>query len=524
MYTNLEELYEKIEFFYEAAGGLKRRLRIFMTTKYKVIFGFLLMLLLLGGVSFIGYQGFNNASDSFAEYDRLSKFNVNTSDIELSVFKSAYEVNRALVINDFSLMDKGMDAIKRAKDLVDDSLALVHKPERKQTLEEMQAYLDKYAVLITAVKDGYVDAHNEYDNKITPSFQKMTEAFDSISGMAQNVGNLQVLYGISLAWDDVAHAAIWVGSFAETYDPNDGDKANEYLENAAKAVSAIGSQLITEEGRRTYAVFMDQFRNFADSFKQMEEVILAGNKNMDEMRNLRNSLLEKTNMLNKDMDATMREYSAQTLASNVSMQKMLLGVGSVGLVLGILFAVLIITSVVRMLSHLSKFAGQIANGDFKAKLEIKEKGEVGQTIAAILEIPATLNSMADEYNRLERQVEEGYLDVRGNVSKFSGGFADLVQGTNHILESMGVILNNIPSPMVMLNKDLKAAYLNQMAQNLVGTDYKGRSCEEMFHREDYGTETCGLRNAVRSNEIHSSETVAHPKGQRMDIRYTRLSL
>ena len=482
------------------------------------------MLLLLAGVSFIGYQGFRNASAGFVEYDRLSKFNVNTSDIESAVYKSAYEVNRALVINDFSLMDKGAAAISQAKDLVDDSLALVHRPERKETLEKIRLDLDKYADLVTAVKSGYVSAQNEYANSITPSFQKMTEAFDGISEQARNVGNLQVLYSISLAWDDVAHAAIWVGSFAETYSPDDAAEAAKYLTLASEAVNAIGSQLITDEGRKMYATFMDQFKNFTASFKQMEEVILAANKNMADMRNLRNSLLEKTNTLNKDVDANMREYGAETLASNASMQKLLLSVSAVGLVLGILFAVMIISGVVRVLSRLSRFAGQIANGDFKAKLDIKEKGEVGQTVAAIMEIPATLNTMADEYRKLERRVEEGSLDVQGDTSKFSGGFADLVQGTNHILERIGIILNNIPSPMVMLDKDLKAAYLNKAAQDLAGADYKGKSCEEMFCREDYGTEACGLKNAVRTNEIHSGETVAHPKGKRMDIRYTAIPM
>ncbi len=495
-----------------------------MTTKYKVIAGFLLVLLLLAGVSFIGYQGFGEASANFTEYDRLSKFNANTSDIEGAVYKSAYEVNRALVINDFSLMDKGGEAIKQAKSLTDDSLALVHKPDRKEILQEMRTVLDTYGGLVTAVKGGYVKAYDEYTNSITPSFQKMTEAFDGITNQARNVSNLQVLYSISLAWNDVAHAAIWVGAFAETYNPEDAAKANKYLQNAAASVGAIGSQLVTDEGRRIYSAFMDQFKNFTSSFKQMEDIILAANKDMDDMRTLRNGLLEETSKLSADVNASMREYGVQTLESNSATQHLLLSVSAVGLVLGILFAVLIILGVVKVLAQLSRFAGEIAKGNFAAKLSIKEKGEVGQTVAAIMEIPATLNNMAEEYHRLERQVEEGYLDVRGDTSKFSGGFAALVQGANNILERMGVIFNNIPSPMVMLNKDLKASFLNKMAQDLAGADYKGKTCEEMFCREDYGSDACGLRNAVHTNEIHSGETVAHPRGRRMDIRYTAIPM
>ena len=149
-----------------------------MTTKYKVIAGFLLMLLLLASVSLIAYRGFGSASDRFGEYDRLSKFNVNLSDIESSIYKSAYEVNRAIVTNDFTLMDTGGEAIKRAIALVDDCLTLVHLPERKQILEKMRGSLEKYNGLIGDVKNGYMAALSEYGDKISPSFQSMTAAFD----------------------------------------------------------------------------------------------------------------------------------------------------------------------------------------------------------------------------------------------------------------------------------------------------------------------------------------------------------
>ena len=482
------------------------------------------MLLLLASVSFIASQGFDSASDRFGEYDRLSKLNVNLSDIESSIYKSAYEVNRAIVINDFSLMDKGGEAIKRATDLMDACLAIVHKPERKQALEGMRTALEKYTGLIADVKSGYAAAMSEYKEKISPSFQSMTEAFDRMSDQAWGVGNAQALHSITQAWDNIAHAAVWMGSFAETYNHDDSVQADKYLAEAAKTVAGLGAQLITDEGRKAYAAFMEQYNTFETGFKHMESTITTGNQDMDAMRNIRNALLDQITTLNKDVDANMREYGAETLAANASTQSPVLTVSAAGLIISIVFAALIIMGLVRVLSRMSRFAGEISKGNFSAKLDIKEKGEVGATVQAILEIPATLNDMAAEFSTLERRVEEGYLDVQGDVSKFSGGFANLVRAANNIMDRMGVIFDNIPSPMVMLNSDLKAAYLNKVAQDLAGADYKGKTCEEMFCREDYGTETCGLRNAVRTTEIHSGETVAHPRGRRMDIRYTAIPM
>ena len=145
-------------------------------------------------------------------------------------------------------------------------------------------------------------------------------------------------------------------------------------------------------------------------------------------------------------------------------------------------------------------------------------------VRSILAIPASLNEMKAEFSRLEQRIEQGYLDVQADSGKFSGGFADLVKGTNNILKRLGSIFNSIPSPVVMLNKDLKASYVNKAGQDAAGSDYAGKTCQELFGREDYGSSVCSLMRAVKSGEISEGETVAHPKGKRMDIRYTAIPM
>ena len=500
------------------------RRKVNMTTKYKVITGFLLMLLLLASVSFIGYRGFSDASASFDEYNRLSRFNLNLSDIETEIYRSAYEVNRALFTNDLSLMDKADKAVESAIELTTHSMTLVQDARRKEILQQMYDALGKYGQLVESVKSGYVAVRAEYKNRIYPSFDNMAKAFEGIANTALQVGNSQALYTITVAWGSIAHAATWMGSFAETYGQEDSEKADAYLKEASVPIKAIGPKLITEEARKEYAFFMDQYNVFTSSFRNMESLISTADGYLNGMRDIRNTLVQQIDTLNKEVDDSMIAYAKETTASNSAMQSLLLTVGGAGIVLGLAFALLIIVGVVRVLTRLSQFAGEIAKGNFAAKLNIKEKGEVGRTVQAIMGIPATLNAMAEEFQGLERKVEEGSVDARGDTAKFSGGFAALVDGTNHILERIGIILNNIPSPMAMLNANLTAAYLNKAAKDLVGADYEGKTCDELFHREDYATNACGLRKAVETYEVHSAETVAHPAGGRMDIRYTAIPM
>ena len=60
--------------------------------------------------------------------------------------------------------------------------------------------------------------------------------------------------------------------------------------------------------------------------------------------------------------------------------------------------------------------------------------------------------------------------------------------------------------------------------SLAGDDYSGKSCQQLFGREDYNTETCALRRAVEGRKAFSSETVAHPRGRAIDVSYTAIPM
>ena len=61
-----------------------------MTTKYKIISGFLLMVLLLGGVAVLGYVDLQRSSNGFDEYRRLARFNIAISGVLTALYSTAY--------------------------------------------------------------------------------------------------------------------------------------------------------------------------------------------------------------------------------------------------------------------------------------------------------------------------------------------------------------------------------------------------------------------------------------------------
>ncbi len=190
------------------------------------------------------------------------------------------------------------------------------------------------------------------------------------------------------------------------------------------------------------------------------------------------------------------------------------------ILIGSLLVFLVVRPIVRALNKGVVFAGQIAAGDLNGQLDVSRKDEIGKLADALRSIPASLKEIVSEYRDLEAHVEKGELGAMGDEAKFSGDYASLVKGTNGILTRFRTVLENIPSPVVMLDKDLRATYLNEVARRLAGEDFMGKTCQQLFAREDYNTETCALKEAVATKKPAHGETVAHPQGRRMDINYT----
>ena len=215
-----------------------------------------------------------------------------------------------------------------------------------------------------------------------------------------------------------------------------------------------------------------------------------------------------------------RADAADVFSGLYNMAKTSMATTGFALLLGIIVIFFIVRPIVVALDRGVVFASQIAKGDLSGELLVKRSDEIGTLADALRQIPLALNNVIAEYSTLEHSVEYGDLTAEGNVSGFSGEFAHLISGTNGILSRFRMVIESIPSPIMMLSDDFKAVYLNSVGQKLTSSDYKGKTCQQLFDRDDYNTPACAMLRAAQSGQITSGETIARPHGKTIDISYT----
>ncbi len=183
--------------------------------------------------------------------------------------------------------------------------------------------------------------------------------------------------------------------------------------------------------------------------------------------------------------------------------------------------------VIRMRNSLMvsvRFAHDIANGKLDAEIEKTSKDEMGMLAESLQNISHVLRAIIVEYTRLEDTIKHGDLRAQAQNQNFSGDFAKLIHGTNAIINNYLTVLDNIPSPVVVLDKTLKAKYVNKAGTDLAGTTYRDKSCRELFNREDDSSPQDGLQKAASTKLPQRGETIAHPQKGSLDIIYNAIPL
>ncbi len=85
------------------------------------------------------------------------------------------------------------------------------------------------------------------------------------------------------------------------------------------------------------------------------------------------------------------------------------------------------------------------------------------------------------------------------------------------------MLNNLPTPVMKIDKDFNIEYININGAKIVDSDRHqllGEKCYEYINTEHCNTEKCALAKAMNENRIVTEETTANPATGKFEIMYT----
>ena len=495
-----------------------------MTTKSKIIGGFAIMMILITVMAAAGYRGLQQASDTFTEYRRLARFNVQAGDIISGILDTGAKLRLYVDLRDKKDLKDVRADLASLDGMLQKTYEFILRPERRAPVDKARQKLAELSRAVDAIEVSLDSAHAEYNDKIKPAARAMSDSLLSLARMIQAVDSTTAVAALAETQDRLAEAWSSLGRFAESKREEDAASADEATAAINDALQSMRPLLYTAEGRRT----LDQAVQAYGSMRTALQSMLARYEKLRQDLGLAESakaaILDEVHAINSSVNKEMGAQGSKTLTTNAAAQKTLLITAAVGILLGLPLSVYISLGLVRVLRELAGFASAVAEGKFEHRVSTREKGEVGSMVAAMQAIPKSLKEILEEYLKLEKAIEAGRLDIQGDASRFRGDFATLVRGTNTILARFLMLLDNIPSPVVMLNGEFKVSYLNKAGAELAVTDWKGKAYQQLFAAEDAGTPQDGQQRAIRTKQLAEGETRVQVRGKTLDIRYTAIPL
>jgi methyl-accepting chemotaxis protein len=135
-----------------------------------------------------------------------------------------------------------------------------------------------------------------------------------------------------------------------------------------------------------------------------------------------------------------------------------------------------------------------------------------------------VKSLAADANMLSNAAVEGKLGTRADASKHNGEFGKIVQGVNRTIDSLVGLIDAMPMPAMIIDKNLNIRYMNTAGLSLGKTTLDrlaGTPCSQYFKTGDCETGMCACKRALDEGIPCNSSTIARPTTDlSLEIDYT----
>ena len=495
-----------------------------MTTKLRIIAGFVILLLILMGTNLFSWLRFDTTSDSFDELQRNIAVNEMTSYMDVNLSDMLRNMNNFYYSNDETRVDLALQNIKKTQKLADDMGKATNIEARRQFADKVVRMLDPVAQHIATVREAVKTVNTTYYDYMRPSYKSFLEVLMSQVRVGKQTGNTDMLVQCTVIEEKMVHL---VGSFGRILGRPSLEEiklVKQQMDDLNSEVEKAAALIQTDEGRKNFGLLKEKIQVMLQVEGRLEPAITSLVTLRSEITKAGRELNDEVAKMSADTTNMMQNVQLNAHEALIASKSVLLTVSLVGALVGVGIAMYVIVSLMRVLTGMSVFAQKIAEGDFQATLAVKEGGEVGTMVRAVRTIPEVLNTMFTGFQELAGMVQSGNLTAMGHEDRYSGGFKSIVHATNSIISAFRAITDEIPSPVVMMNSKREVEYLNKIGQQLAGTDYRGKHCKQLFNRDDDGTAQDALGRAISSKRAVSAETAAHPQKGAMDISYTAVPM
>jgi methyl-accepting chemotaxis protein len=227
--------------------------------------------------------------------------------------------------------------------------------------------------------------------------------------------------------------------------------------------------------------------------------------------------------LDRLIDLLSRNAQSDT-SRNIAQARMatlvLVAVIALSLGLSVLIGLGLAGTIVVPLRQLAKGAADLREGRFAQRMNLRRGDEIGQLADTMDTLSDTIEGLLREVGVLSRATIEGRLHTRGDSSRYKGEFERLVGGINGILDALTGLIDELPLPLLIVDRSHRVSYISRSGADLVGrpaADCLDAACHELIGTVDCRSGACAGDCALRESCALSRDTTRDGDGRNLRL-------
>lgn len=205
------------------------------------------------------------------------------------------------------------------------------------------------------------------------------------------------------------------------------------------------------------------------------------------------------------------------------------GIVSIGsILLAMVIAFFITRSIVRPINDCIGIAENVANGNTDISIKDVSRDETGKLLSTMKVMIDNIRNLIVDADMLSKAAMEGKLETRADATRHQGDFRRIIEGVNDTISRLVGLLDEMPAPAMIIDKDFNVRYMNRIAAKVGGKSQQqvlGAKCYDHFKTSDCRTNKCACYQTMTTAQMQSSETNAKPsEGLDLEISYTAVPI
>ena len=499
-----------------------------LSVSLRISLGFLACLGLIAVVAFTGRMALDESSQGFDHYRSLAGHTNHASVLQERMMTA----HRAAMTAIHSGLPKDLKMAEASQNELLDALA---QAQKEFTRPGEAALLSQVESKLRVFTDGYSKAtqlRSLQDDLLTRIRERhgisMQTALVSLMDSAQASGDAAATGNAAYALRNLLTARMLMQQYIVTNAEDDFRNCMDELLALLGGLATLDFTLTDDRQLSLLKQVREQRQGYFEKANEVHDII--GQRDTIVAQTLETVAPEVNGLvaeLKKSIQERQDTLGPRLQARNMAAVDRMNIAALAAVALGILLAGLISRSIVRPLKRATTFAKSVAAGDFSHTLEVKGRDEIAQVCSALAAIPAALVDVSHQFDLLVQSVERGALDRQAETGRFEGAFAELMDGGNAMVRSFKTLIDRLPTPIVIMDREKDVLHLNAAALKTVGMPLEQArelACSELFHSGHCNSQNCACDKALHGEAVTMAETSARAGGSEMEISYSGVPL